>query len=175
VYGIVNQSGGYLALDSAPGQGASFKMFFPRVHEEMKLAEPVALHRTVAARETVLLVEDEDVVRGLASTILHRSGYQVLEARACDQALQISKEHSGPIHALVTDVVMPQMSGPQLAGLIQTIRRDIKILYISGYTNELISDHGVLDSGTMFLQKPFSPEAFASKMHELLKKHGGAA
>jgi PAS domain S-box-containing protein len=169
VYGIVNQSAGYLALDSAPGQGASFKMFFPRVHEEVKLAKPIALHRTAAAKETVLLVEDEDVVRGLASTILNHSGYHVLEARACEQALQISKEHSGPIHALVTDVVMPQMSGPQLAEMIQTVRRDIKILYMSGYTNELISHYGMLESGAMFLQKPFSPETFASKMHELLK------
>jgi PAS domain S-box-containing protein len=169
VYGIVNQSGGYLALDSAPGQGTSFRIFFPRIHEEVKQGEPQPVTRTIRAKETVLLVEDEDVVRCLASTILNRSGYHVLEARACDQALRISLEHSGPIHALVTDVVMPQMSGPQLAEMIQTIRTDIKILYMSGYTDELISHHGVLDSGTLFLQKPFSPETFARKMHELLK------
>ena len=171
VYGIVEQSGGYLALESAVGR-TSFKVFLPRVDEEVASEDKQIAGRAVAAdaAATVLLVEDEDAVRNLASVILKRRGYHVLDTPSCDQALRIAQQYSGPIHALVTDVVMPQMSGRQLAEAVQTIRSDIKVLYISGYTDEVISHHGVLEPGTAFLQKPFSPETFASKVHELLNR-----
>jgi PAS domain S-box-containing protein len=170
VYGIVNQSGGYLGLDSTVGKGTSFKIFLPRVDEEVVVATAPRAVGVAGTGETVLLVEDEDAVRSLASQILSRNGYRVLETRACDEALRISQNHSGPIHALVTDVVMPQMSGRQLAEIVQTIRPDIKVLYISGYTDDVISHHGVLEPGTAFLQKPFSPDTFANKVHELLNR-----
>ena len=171
VYGVVNQSGGYIALDSAVGKGTTFRIFFPRVHEQVKPGDSRKGIQTVdGTGETVLLVEDEEAVRDLASEILSSKGYRVLEAGACDLALRISREHSGPIDALVTDVVMPQMSGRQLAEIIQGIRPEIKVLYISGYTDDIISHHGVLEPGTAFLQKPFSPEAFVGKVHDLLNQ-----
>jgi nitrogen-specific signal transduction histidine kinase/CheY-like chemotaxis protein len=171
VYGVINQSGGYIALDSAVGRGTTLRTFFPRVHDEVKVGDARKGIRTIVGTgETVLLVEDEEAVRDLASEILSSKGYRVLEAGACDLALRITREHSGPIDALVTDVVMPQMSGRQLAEIIQGIRPQIKVLYISGYTDDIISHHGVLEPGTAFLQKPFSPEAFAGKVHDLLNQ-----
>lgn len=168
VYGIITQSGGYIAVDSTIGRGTTFRIFLPRVDEEVSMTRIPAAVRISPAAQTVLLVEDEDAVRNLASTILIRNGYRVLEARAGDEALRISREHSGAIHALVTDVVMPQMSGRQLADVIQTIRPDIKILYISGYSDDVISHHAILEPGTAFLQKPFSPSALARTVHDLL-------
>jgi len=122
----------------------------------------------MSQHETVLLVEDESAVRNLASAILRRDGYVVLEARSGEQALEISRDYAARIDALITDVVMPHMSGRQLAETIQATRRDIKVLYISGYTDDVISHHGVLEPGAAFLQKPFSPGQFARTVHELL-------
>jgi CheY-like chemotaxis protein len=170
VYGIVNQSGAHIAVESRMGEGTTFKIFFPRISEQVK---PLVAEPTVAKsgkQETVLLVEDEDAVRSLASTILKSHGYKVLEARSGEEAIALSRKHSGPIDALVTDVIMPHMSGREVAEAVQRIRKDIRVLYISGYTDDVISHHGVLTPGTAFLQKPFSPEGLATKVHDLLNR-----
>jgi CheY-like chemotaxis protein len=168
VYGIVNQSGGYIGLDSIVGRGTSIKIFLHWSDQEIGTPDAPPAQSVQSQHETVLLVEDESAVRDLASAILKRDGYVVLEARSVEHALEISREYAGPIHALVTDVVMPQMSGRQLAQRIQTARRDIKVLYVSGYTDDVISHHGVLEAGAAFLQKPFSPGKFVQTVHDLL-------
>jgi len=168
VYGIVNQSGGYIALESGVGKGTTIKIFLSCIEEEVRLPDVQPSLSLMSQHETVLLVEDESAVRNLASAILRRDGYVVLEARSGEQALEISRDYAARIDALITDVVMPHMSGRQLAETIQATRRDIKVLYISGYTDDVISHHGVLEPGAAFLQKPFSPGQFARTVHELL-------
>ncbi len=175
VYGIVKQSGGCIWLYSEPGRGTTFKIYLPRADEEL-VAESVGKTRPLPSKgtETLLLVEDEDVVRFLTREILLRQGYTVLEASRGDEAIRICSRHTGPIQLMVTDVVMPGMSGPQLARALQSIRPDMKVLYVSGYTDDAIVHHGILSSGLAFLQKPFTPEALARKVREVLEKEGGA-
>jgi response regulator RpfG family c-di-GMP phosphodiesterase len=121
-------------------------------------------------RETILLVEDELSVRGLAVRVLRESGYNLLQAADGTEALRVAQEYAGKIHLLLTDVVMPQMGGKELANRLKTLRPDIKVLFTSGYTDNAIVHHGVLDPGIDFLQKPFSPSAFAQKVREVLDK-----
>ncbi len=169
VYGIVKQSGGHIWVYSEPGRGTTFKIYFPRVEEKAESVDAGAgVAQTLQGTETILLVEDEEVVRDVASRILDHYGYTVLEARSGAQALRICEEHKGPIHLLVTDVVMPQMSGRQLAEQLAELRPQIKVLYVSGYTDNAIVHHGVLEEGTAFLGKPFTPEALARKVREVL-------
>jgi CheY-like chemotaxis protein len=168
VYGIINQSGSYMAVNSSVGRGTSFRIFLPLVDADVYRPRTRLPVRVGAAGQTLLLVEDDDSVRSLASAILTSSGYHVLEARGGEEALRISREHQGVIHALITDVIMPQISGPQLASIIQGRRPDIKVLYMSGYTDEMISRHAGLDPGEAFVQKPFSPETLSGKVHEIL-------
>jgi two-component system cell cycle sensor histidine kinase/response regulator CckA len=169
VYGIVNQSGGYIGVESTVGEGTRFMIFLPHVVEQAEGTRVTrATQRPKAASETVLLVEDEDAVRDLASAILTSHGYRVLEAQGGEEAIGVCRDFSGPIHALVTDVVMPQISGRQLAENIVTMRPGIRVLYMSGYTDDIISHHGVLEPGTAFLQKPFTPDVFVRKVRELL-------
>ncbi len=193
VYGIVNQSGGHIWLESEPGRGTTFRVFLPRVEDTAPLAaEPTApltsvgpeRADTVSARrtpapapaqrdrrpggETILLVEDAHRVRAVVREILEMSGYNVLEARNGAQALQISGAHEGPIQLMVTDVVMPQMSGRELAQQLARLRPDMKVLYMSGYTDDAIVRHGVLGAGMAFVSKPFTPDALATKVRELL-------
>jgi CheY-like chemotaxis protein len=172
VYGIVNQAGGYLSLESTVSKGTSIRIFLPCIDEEVQMAETPKQSTRRDMHETVLLVEDEDAVRGLATAILKRDGYHVLEAGSGEQALKIARHHPGPIDALVTDIVMPKMSGRELAETVQAMRREIKVLYMSGYSDEVISHHGVLEGGTAFLQKPFRPDEFVQKVHDLLREKG---
>jgi PAS domain S-box-containing protein len=173
VYGIVNQAGGYLSLESAVDKGTSIRIFLPRIDEEVQMDETPKQISGRDMHETVLLVEDEDAVRGLATALLKRDGYNVLEAGSGEQALKIARQHPGPIDALVTDIVMPKMSGRELAETVLALRREIKVLYMSGYSDEVISHHGVIDGGTAFLQKPFRPDEFVQKVHDLLRSNAG--
>ena len=172
VYGIVQQSGGHIGLYSEVGQGTTFKIYLPR------LAEVVGKHETrisqsgsLSGSETVLLVEDEDGVRELARRILEMYGYAVLEAAGSDDTLRICADHKGPIHLMLTDVVMPGANGRELAQQVSTIQPDIKVLYMSGYTDDAIVQHGVLDADTPFLQKPFTPSGLAGKVREVLDQN----
>ena len=173
VYGIVKQSGGNIWVYSEPGRGTTFKVYLPQIDEAVA---PVQSGTVLAPRaegsETILVVEDEDAVRELARDILQASGYTVLEARHGGEALQIAERHPGPIHAMLTDVVMPDMSGRALTQRLVDVRPDVAVLYMSGYTDNAIVHHGVLDPGTVFLQKPFTPDALARKVREVLSSPG---
>jgi signal transduction histidine kinase len=170
VYGIVKQIGGNIWVYSEPEHGTTFKIYLPRVEEELdslKLRDETdSLPR---GSETVLLVEDEPLVRDLAHRLLKQQGYNVLEAANGVQALRVAQEHAGEtIHLLQTDVVMPQMGGKELANQLKILRPEVKVLYTSGYTDDAIVHHGVLEPGINFLQKPFSPATLAQKVREVL-------
>jgi len=170
VYGIIKQSGGNIWAYSEVGKGSSFKVYLPRVGEKMGVAYP---QKPVppslrGGSETILLVEDEDAVRIMISRILRSKGYEVLEARHGQEAIQICGHHLGPVHLMVTDVVMPQMSGRELANQLAPQRPEMKLLYMSGYPDNAIVQHGVLDPGTAFLQKPFTLDALEGKVREIL-------
>jgi len=168
VYGIVKQSGGHLSVYSEQGRGTTFKVYLPRVDDPVTSALPEDVRETPRGSETILLVEDEEGVRDLAQEILEASGYRVLVARHPAEALPLVASHDETIHLVVTDVVMPQMSGPELAERITALRPDIHVLYMSGYADNAIVQHGVLDAGLAFLQKPFTPDALVRKVREAL-------
>jgi CheY-like chemotaxis protein len=170
VYGIiVKQSGGGISVESAPGRGTTFKIYFPRVEQEVPgTVVGAAVIDPARGRETILLVEDEPAVRGLVRETLRLQGYTVLEARHGIEALLTSAGYGGTIHLLLTDVVMPQMSGPEVAEKILTIRPEIKVLYMSGYPDHPVFDQGGVSRQSGFLQKPFSPPALAQKVREVL-------
>jgi PAS domain S-box-containing protein len=169
VYGIVQQSGGSIAVESAPGQGAIFRIYFPRVDQGASVVRTSAETTAQASgHETILLVEDEPAVRGLVHETLRLQGYTVLVARHGIEALLASAKCVGPIHLLLTDVVMPQMSGPEVAVKIQIARPEIKVLYMSGYPDHPVFDQDGVSHLTGFLQKPFSPPALVQKVREVL-------
>jgi PAS domain S-box-containing protein len=169
LFGIVQQSRGGVSVHSEPGAGATFRVYLPRVDgdvEAVRVLEPV----TLDGSETILLVEDEDAVRAVARGILRRHGYQVLEARNGGEALLCCEQHPGPIDLLVSDVVMPQMSGPQLAKRLGAIRPAMRLLCMSGYTDDSIVRHGVFESEVAYLQKPITPETLTRKVREVLDR-----
>ena len=149
------------------GQGTTFKIYLPRLRQSKvnKTAAPVSCPFD-RGTETILLVEDEDMVRQVARRILEIKGYQVLEAASGEDALAVSQQASGPIHLMLTDVVMPGISGGETAQLLRAQRPELKVLFMSGHTENSIVHHGVLDSGVAFLQKPFRGEALARKVRE---------
>lgn len=171
VYGIVKQSGGYVWVYSEPGRGTSFKVYLPRIEDEQTARgrdnkiEAKALPR---GSETVLLVEDEKGVRELAREYLELTGYTVIAAEDGHTALELAAMHVGPIQLLMTDVVMPGISGRELAGRVKTIRPEIKVLFMSGYTDQAVVHHGILDTDAALLQKPFTMAALAAKLREIL-------
>jgi CheY-like chemotaxis protein len=170
VYGIVKQSGGHVALHSEPGRGTTFNLYFPAV-ESAPASHPPAVQRSVArgGSDTILVVEDADSVRVLVLTILSRHGYHVLEARTPAEAIGISGEYPARIDLLLSDVVMPEMSGPRLAEVLKPRRTEMRVLYISGYAGDVILDHGVSDFSSSFLQKPFTPDSLLRKVREVLE------
>jgi PAS domain S-box-containing protein len=169
VYGIVKQSDGYIWVYSEVGRGTTFKIYFPLVDA---LTAPAQIGKTAAERprgsETILIVEDEAAVRALVSGVLRSSGYAIITANSGAEALEICGQQPGKIDLLLTDVVMPEMSGPQLAERLAKSYSKMKVLFVSGYSDDAIVHHGVLDSQSAFLQKPFTPEALARKVREVL-------
>jgi CheY-like chemotaxis protein len=169
VYGIVKQSGGYVFAHSEVAKGTTFRIYLPRVEDAAEPMSPSHTAKTsLRGSETVLLVEDEESVRQLVRETLAARGYNVLEADDGQKALEISASHAGTIHMLVTDVVMPGMSGRELAKLLVESRPQIKVLYLSGYTEDAIIHQGALDSGTAFLQKPFTLQMLSRKVRDVL-------
>ncbi|MBS3917807.1 MAG: PAS domain S-box protein [Deltaproteobacteria bacterium] len=171
VYGIVKQSGGNIWVYSEPGKGTTFKIYLPRVDEPLEeIKGKEELEEIPHGHETVLVVEDEEEVRKLAVKVLQKQGYQVLDAPNAGIALLLFKQHVGEIHLILTDVVMPQMSGPDLVKHLAPLPPVTKVLYMSGYTDNAIVHHGVLEEGMNFIQKPFSPDILARKVREALDK-----
>ena len=171
VYGIVKQSGGYIWVYSELGKGSTFKVYLPRIEESVDEAAPLAVSLdSQRGSETILLVEDEEAVRDLIQTVLNDQGYNVIPSRNTQHALQIAETFAHEIHLLLTDVVMPGMSGRELAARITARRRGIRVLFMSGYTDNVITSGGVLEKGITFLQKPFSPGQLTQKVRDVLTR-----
>jgi PAS domain S-box-containing protein len=169
VYGVVKQSGGYIDVISEPGAGATFKIYLPKVEVAVDPPKQQAeLPPSLLGIETLLLVEDEVSLRKLSRHLLELCGYAVLEAENGAEALKVSQEHKGMIHLLLTDVVMPGMSGRALADQLMKQRPETHVIYMSGYTGQTVGEHGVLAEGSFFLPKPFTREALARKIREVL-------
>jgi len=169
VFGIVQQSGGTIWVYSEPGAGTTFKVYFPAADGAIVAPDEVVHPSTLQGTETILLVEDQEEVRKVAVQILKRYGYHVIEAGNAGEALLSCERHPRTIHLLLTDVVMPQMSGRELAERLLQIRPDMKVLYMSGYTENTIVHHGMLDSGIAYMQKPLLPEMLARRVREVLE------
>src|SRR5512134_274354 len=174
VYGIVKQSGGFIWVYSEPGQGTTFKIYLPRVAERAAPAPAPHAPAAVGGRETILLVEDDAAVRRSTTQLLERMGYTVLAAARGEAALAIVSGSSRAIDLLLSDVVLPDLSGPQLARLLDGLRPGIRVLFMSGYADAAIVRHGILDAGASFLQKPAMPDALARKIREVLDNRGGS-
>lgn len=167
-HGIVKQHGGHIWAYSELGQGTTIKIYLPRVEEPASVPTAIPVLSSPRGWETILLVEDEPMVRSIAESALLAQGYRVLAAGTGSEALALAQEYAQTIHLLMTDVVMPQMSGKQLAERLLVLRPAMKVLYASGYTDNTIVHHGVLDAGVAFLQKPYSPNTLARKVREIL-------
>ena len=175
VYGIVKQSGGNIWVYSELGHGTSFKVYLPEMAAASQKTEAAIVESPMpGGSETILLVEDEDVVRGLARKILEHAGYHVLEASRGEEAVRLFHQQAQPIDLLLTDVVMPETSGKEVADRLTELLPGLRVLFMSGYTDEAIVHHGVLDSNVEFIQKPFTPAALARKVREVLDSNGKA-
>jgi len=169
VFGIVTQSGGHIEVYSAPGRGTTFRIYLPPVAAQSR--EPmsdVSLNDVPRGTETILVVEDADAVRVLAREALQQCGYTVLEAHHGHDGLALAKTYHGKIDLLLTDVVMPQLGGPELARVLRSVRPDTRVMYMSGYTDDAVFRHGLLEGETAFIQKPFAMDALARKVREVL-------
>jgi two-component system cell cycle sensor histidine kinase/response regulator CckA len=169
VYGIVRQSEGTITVHTEPGQGCAIRCFFPATDEvKRQPGETAELPDVAGGTETLLVAEDEEQLRALVRRYLGTRGYTILEARDGREAIDVAQSHKGPIHLLVTDVVMPHMSGKELAKRLQQERPGLRVLFISGYSSEAIERHGELAPDSVFLQKPIQPVALARAVREIL-------
>ena len=169
VYGIVDQSGGSVTVSSKLGEGTTIQIYLPRVEEAIDVAEPTkALPDSLRGSETILVVEDDDAVRNMTREFLKIRGYTVLGARNATEAIQFTERHKEPIDLVLTDVVMPGMKGRELVERLANLRPAMKVLYMSAYTEDAIINYGILDPGTAFIEKPFSPDDLAVKVREVL-------
>ena len=172
MYGVVKQSGGTTLVESAPGEGTTFRIYLPIADGEVEEIRPKTVVPIQAparrAAETVLIVEDEEIVRELVCQVLSEHGYDVLCAPNGAEAMQMSADHRGRIALLVTDVVMPQMGGLELSRRLTALRPDLKVLYVSGYSEDDMNEQGVLSPDVEFLEKPFTPQAITKKVREIL-------
>lgn len=169
VYGIIKQSGGDIWLYSEPGRGTSFKVYLPVTKDEIETpVAPTADTTSQRGSETVLLVEDEEIVRKITKRLLEENGYRVLQAGSGGEAIRLFISYKEPIHLLITDVVMPMLSGKDVADQIKSVHPETRVLYMSGYTDEAIVDHGIVDADIEFIQKPFTERALTRKIREVL-------
>ena len=169
VYGIVKQNGGDILVYSEPGRGTAFKIYLPAVMSAAEaLARPGEGAAEVLATETILLVEDDPQVRSLTRTMLVRLGYRILEAESADEALGLAAGHQGPLDLLLTDLVMPRISGTELARRVQLTDPAVRVLYMSGYTDSGVVDQGILTADTPFIQKPFTRSMLSRAVREVL-------
>jgi CheY-like chemotaxis protein len=170
VYGIVKQNNGFINVYSEPGRGSTFKIYLPRhaaatgqMRQESQAAPAAPGH------ETILLVEDEAAILEITRLMLEKLGYQVLTAATPGEAIRQAREHAGEIHLLITDVVMPEMNGPELADKLLSLYPGLRSLFMSGYTGNVIAHHGILGDGINFIQKPFLKQTLAAKVREVLE------
>jgi CheY-like chemotaxis protein len=169
VYGIVKQSQGYIWVYSEPGKGTTFKIYLPIVDEALEeLREEATGLELPRGSETILVVEDEEEVRKLTVRFLKKQGYRVLEASRGDDAVLIHEKHDGSIHLILVDVVMPGMSGTELARRLASLSPKMKVLYMSGYTDHTIVHHGVLEKGVNYIQKPFTMNGLVTEVRKVL-------
>jgi len=168
VYGIVKQNNGFIYVYSEPGQGTTIRIYLPRTADKAETGPDAAEEKPSRGTETVLLVEDDGSILEIGKEILETFGYTVLAAQSPNDALALAKNHPGPIHLLITDVIMPEMNGQELRQQLHGIQPELKVIFISGYTANVIAHHGVLDKGINFLQKPFSVQTLAEKVREVL-------
>jgi len=168
VYGIVRQSGGHIWLYSEPGIGTTFKIFFPRVDDPKDRTSSELPRKIGRGDETILIVEDDPSLRVLAQEVLSSAGYHILTAEDGDAALRASEQHKGPVHLLLTDVVMPGMGGKEIASRLTVPRPEMKVLFMSGYTGNALAQQGTLDETVGFIQKPWTPEGLCEKIRAVL-------
>jgi two-component system, cell cycle sensor histidine kinase and response regulator CckA len=175
VYGIIKQSGGHVWVDSTPGRGTNFRIYMPHAtsRDSLPTVSPRP-HAPAAGQETILLVDDEEALRVAARRMLQRAGFTVLQASDGADALRVMSEHSGPVHAVVTDVVMPGVGGPELVRRLREVRPELPTLFISGYTEEGVRTQGALHPDAAFLEKPFSQDDLVRKVREVIAKPGAA-
>jgi CheY-like chemotaxis protein len=172
IYGIVKQNQGFINVYSEPGKGTTFRIYLPRYGGDMDEASTGIVSEIIPGQgETVLLVEDEQKIIRMAQIMLEKLGYRVLSASAPGEAIRLASEHTGEIHLLMTDVVMPEMSGRDLADHLHALYPDLRVLFMSGYTADVIAHHGVLDAGVCFIQKPFSFRDLSTKVREALGRN----
>lgn len=171
--GIVRQCGGFIEVESAPQEGTTIRLYFPRINQEGEetVSEGAAAiaHPAVSETATILVVDDEPGVRELVRIILEEYGYTVLEAGHGEEALQVCQQYAGSIHLLLSDVIMPGLIGAPLVERVKALRPSVKVLFMSGYTDDVIGDRGMLGPGVLFLQKPFTPQALIEKIHDVLR------
>jgi CheY-like chemotaxis protein len=168
VWGIVHQSGGAVQVQSRVGQGTTFSVYLPRVEEDVRPEDTPIPSALPERGETILLIEDDSEVRTLAQEVLEARGYRILAADLPGEALEIAGAHPGPIHLLLTDVVMPGASGRQIADRLAVTRPEMRVLYMSGYMDDTILRHGISEQEIAFLPKPFAPNTLARKVREVL-------